>query len=195
MEKNKIATELKPLIIGGSAGSLNVLLKLLPSLRDDLELTIIIVLHRKNSNDTLLSDLFSTRTTLKVKEIEDKELLKKGTIYIAPADYHILFESDGTISLDYSEKVNYSRPSIDVAYESAAIIYKENLACLLLSGASSDGTKGLIEVKKYNGKILIQDPDTAESSFMPQQAIHKLQKETVLKPEEMTGYINALKFK
>ncbi len=192
MEKSKIITALHPLIIGGSAGSLTVLLKLLPSLRADIELTIIIVLHRKNSNDTLLSDLFATRTTLKVKEIEDKEMLKKGAIYIAPADYHILFESNGTVSLDYSEKVNYSRPSIDVAYESAAIVYKETLACLLLSGASSDGTKGLLEVKKHKGKILIQDPATAESPYMPQQAINKLQKETILRPEEMTNYINSL---
>jgi len=192
MEKNKVTGSLKLLIIGGSAGSLSVLLKILPFLRIDLNFAIIVVLHRKNSNDTLLSDLFATKTSLKVKEIEDKEPLKQGTIYIAPADYHILFETNGTVSLDYSEKVNYSRPSIDVAFETAAAIYKDNLSCLLLSGASSDGTKGLLEVKRHRGKILIQHPDTAETSYMPQQAINALPQETIIRPDEMVRYINSI---
>ena len=192
MEESKIAAQLKLLLIGGSAGSLNVLLKLLPFIKPDPRLAIIIVLHRKSTNDSILSDLLATRTSLEVCEIEDKEPLKPSVIYIAPPDYHILFESNGTISMDDSEKVNYSRPSLDVAFESAAQVYGVDLTCLLLSGASSDGTKGLEEVKRHKGTIAIQKPETAESPYMPQQAINKLGDAIILSPEEMIPFINAL---
>ncbi len=192
MEEDKITAHLKLLVIGGSAGSLNVLLKLFPYIKSDLDFAIVIVLHRKNTSDSILSDLLATRTTLAVCEIEDKQALKPSVVYIAPPDYHILFETDGTISLDYSEKVNYSRPSLDVAFESAAQVYGKNLTCIVLSGASSDGSKGLEEVKRTNGKIAIQKPDTADSPYMPQQALNKLQHETVISPEEMIGFINGL---
>lgn len=192
MEESKIAAPLKLLLIGGSAGSLNILLKLLPSIKPDPGFAIIIVLHRKNTNDSILSDLLATRTSLKVREIEDKEPLKPSVVYVAPPDYHILFEMNGTVSMDYSEKVNYSRPSLDVAFESAAQVYGSNLTCLLLSGASSDGAKGLEEVKRNKGKVAIQKPETAESPYMPQQAINKLKNELILSPEEMVGFINGL---
>jgi two-component system chemotaxis response regulator CheB len=192
MEESKITPPLKLLVIGGSAGSLNVLLKLFPYIKSDPAFAIVIVLHRKNTSDSILSDLLSARTTLHVCEIEDKQPIMPSVVYIAPPDYHVLFETDHTISLDYSEKVNYSRPSLDVAFESAAQVYGANLTCLLLSGASSDGTKGLEEVKRNKGKVAIQDPETADSPYMPQQAINKLQHEIVLSPEEMSGFINGL---
>lgn len=192
MEESEIVGHLKLLLIGGSAGSLTILLKLLPSIKADPGFAIIVVLHRKSSNDSTLSDLLTARTSLEVREIEDKEPLKPSVVYIAPPDYHILFETDGTVSLDASEKVNYSRPSLDVVFESAAQVYGPNLTCLLLSGASSDGAKGLEEVKRNRGKIGIQKPETAESPYMPQQAINKLKDATVLSPEEMIGFINAL---
>jgi two-component system chemotaxis response regulator CheB len=192
MEEDKITGHLKLLIIGGSAGSLPVLFKLFPFIKSEARLAIIIVLHRKSSSDSILSHLLATRTALKVCEIEDKQPLKPAVVYIAPPDYHILFETNGTISLDYSEKVNYSRPSLDVAFETAAQVYGPDLACLLLSGASSDGTKGLEEVKKNHGKVAIQKPETADSPYMPQQAINRLKNALILTPEEMPGFINGL---
>jgi len=192
MEKNKIEEAHKLLLIGGSAGSLNVILKLLPLLRTDLLPSIVVVIHRKNTFDTLLQDLFSSRTTLPVKEIEDKETMQRGSIYLVPPDYHVLFENDGILSLDYSEKVNYSRPSIDVAFESAAQVYGSNLITVLLSGASSDGVKGLIEAKRNNGITIVQDPATAETPYMPMQALHVMQPDFILKPEELGAYINSL---
>jgi two-component system chemotaxis response regulator CheB len=192
MEESKLSAGHKLLVIGGSAGSLLVLLEALPGVKADPSLSIVIVVHRKNTPDSLLSDLLAARSGLVVKEIEDKEILKGGEVYIAPADYHILFENDGTISLDFSEKVNFSRPSIDVAFESAAGVYKDKLNCLLLSGASADGVKGMIEAQNENGRIAVQDPETAESAYMPQQAIRRIPSCTILKPADMADFINAL---
>lgn len=192
MEKGKIEEPLKVLLIGGSAGSLNVLLKVLPELTADLLLVIVIIVHRKNTPDTALAELLASRTTLPVKEIEDKQPLKAGRIYLAPADYHILFENNGSVSLDVSEKVNFSRPSIDVAFESAAYVYKQRLTALLLSGASADGTKGLLEIKNQKGYIAVQEPSTAESPYMPQQALNLIPACPVLAPEQMANFINHL---
>ena len=180
------------LIIGGSAGSLDVLLKVLPAIDLTLSFPIIIVVHRKQGTDSLLSDLLSSKTLLKVKEVEEKELIIPGTIYIVPSDYHLLIEKDHTFSLDYSEKVNYSRPSIDVTFQSAAEIYEDKLACLLLSGSNTDGVNGLITAKKYGGEIAVQDPLSAQVDYMPAQAILRAQVDKVLPIEEMANYINTI---
>ena len=180
------------LIIGGSAGSLDVILKLLPDLSTDLEFPIIIVLHRKSGRNSMLTDLLSARTKLKVKEIEEKEEIRSSTIYVAPPSYHLLVEKDRTFSLDASEKINFSRPSIDVTFESAAEVFKENLVCLLLSGANSDGTLGLEMVNRSGGKTAIQDPKSADSSFMPQNALNHVTINEILEPKNMANFINNL---
>lgn len=182
----------KALIIGGSAGSLEVLLKILPNLSTDLSFPIIIVVHRKQGTDFLLADLLSSKTTLKVKEVEEKEEIKAKTIYIAPSDYHLLIEKNFTFSLDYSEKVNFSRPSIDVTFQSAAEVYTNKLACLLLSGSNADGVNGLKAVKIHGGLALAQDPATASIGYMPEQAILSVKIDQVLKVEDMADYINSL---
>src|ERR1700733_10706512 len=122
MEKAGISS-IKLLVIGGSAGSLDVLLEILPHLRKDLPFAIAVVLHRKKESDSVLNDLLSGRSALPVKEVEDKQRILPATIYLAPADYHLLVEKDGWFAVDASEKVNYSRPSIDVSFESAADAY------------------------------------------------------------------------
>lgn len=182
----------KALIIGGSAGSLDVLLRILPAINQNISFPIIIVVHRKKGLDSLLTELLASKTFLKVKEAEEKEKLIAGTIYIVPSDYHLLLEIDFTISLDSSEKVNYSRPSIDVTFHSAAEVYKDKLVCLLLSGSNSDGVNGLIAVKKLGGETAAQDPTTAQVGFMPKQAILKANVDQVLTIEEMSNYINLL---
>ncbi len=192
MEKDKITSSCEVLVIGGSAGSLEVLLKVLPKLNSILNFTIVVVLHRKNSADSMLSELLAMRTSLKVKEVEDKQPLSQSHVYIAPADYHLLFEKSKVMSLDYSEKVNYSRPSIDVAFESASEIFGPSLVCILLSGANSDGVAGLRAAKENGGRIIVQDPGTAESPFMPEQAILKAKVDLILKPEDMAEFINSL---
>lgn len=180
------------LFIGGSAGSLEVLLKILPDLKADIEFAIVIVLHRKPGADEILTDLLSSRTEIPVKEIEEKMSIRKGTIYLAPSDYHLLLERDETFSLDHSEKINYSRPSIDVAFESAADVYKDKLVGLLLSGANADGVAGLLKIKKTGGRVIVQDPDSAVMSFMPGQAALYVNYDALLKIEEIADYINDL---
>lgn len=180
------------LVIGGSAGSLDVLLRVFPKLKSDLHFPIVIVLHRKSSSDSSLTDLFSSRTNIEVKEIEDKQSLMPGKIYVAPADYHVLFEKEDLLSLDFSEKVNYSRPSIDVTFESASEIFGAGVVCLVLSGANGDGAHGLRIVKHHGGRAIIQDPTTAESPYMPLQMLLAVTPDAILKTEEMAEFINAL---
>lgn len=189
MEEDGMKRHYELLVIGGSAGSLEVIMKLLPGLRNNLPLAIIIVLHRKN-NESILVDLLTGITSWKVKEAEEKEPIEPGTIYLAPADYHLLIEKSRTISLDFSEKVNYSRPSIDVSFECAAEVYGPSLACLLLSGANADGVEGMKLVKELGGLTMVQDPAEASVSYMPQQAVEGLQIDHILKTEEMAGFIN-----
>ncbi len=181
----------KCLVIGGSAGSLDVLLKVLPVLDGNLNFPIIIVVHRKQGMDSLLTDLLAHRTTLKVKEADEKDSILNGTVYIAPSDYHLLIEKDFTFSLDYSEKVNYSRPAIDVTFQSAAEAYGTGLVCLLLSGSNADGVNGLITVNKFGGLTLVQDPSSAQVTYMPDQAILRANVSAILKIEEMANYINS----
>lgn len=177
-------------LIGGSAGSLKVLLEVLPNIKGDLSFPIIIILHRKGSADSMLAELLDSRTNLTVVEAEEKEKLIPGYIYLAPADYHLLIEKDHTISLDFSEKLNYSRPSIDVTFTSAAEIYGDKTAALLLSGANSDGVDGLNIIKQNNGTTLVQDPVTAEVDFMPRQAVMNAKIDFILEPKEIAAFIN-----
>ena len=180
---------MKVVLIGGSAGSLEVLMKVAPILTVNPVMALVIILHRKASEDSTLEDLFRAKTSIPVQEIEDKTLLAPGYMYIAPANYHLLFENDHHISLDVSEKVNYSRPSIDVAFESAAEIYGSQLTAILLSGSNADGTAGLLAVRDSGGTTVVQDPDTAEMPFMPKHAIDTLTIDHVLDVEALADFI------
>lgn len=177
-------------LIGGSAGSLKVLLEILPNIRKDISFPIIIILHRKGSVDSILAELLNSRTKLIVTEAEEKEKLMPGYIYIAPADYHLLIEKDETISLDFSEKLNYSRPSIDVTFISASEVYRDKTFALLLSGANSDGVDGLNWIKQNNGTTVVQDPVTAEVDFMPRQAVMNAKIDFILEPKQIAAFIN-----
>ena len=192
MEENQLAKDCEVFVIGGSAGSLTVLFSLLPSLPISFPFAIIIVLHRKNSGDSSLSDLLSLKSPVPVREIEDKDLIEAGSIYLVPADYHVLIEKNRTFSLDYSEKVNFSRPSLDVTFESAAEIYGPTVTAVILSGANEDGTKGLTAVKKNGGTTIAQNPDSAQMPVMPQYAISQNVVDAVLSPEEIANYIQKI---
>lgn len=183
----------KLLVIGGSAGSLEVLLQLLPELEPQWPLAMIIVLHRRTDNDTLLTELLSAKTSLSVKDAEEKDVLLPGCVYVTPSDYHLLIEPDGSLTLDASEKVNYSRPSIDVTFMSAAEVFGNRLYCLLLSGANVDGAEGLQVVHELGGFTAVQDPETAEVSFMPKHAIHTAKVDKVLNIPEMIAFVKGLK--
>ena len=179
-------------IIGGSAGSLEVLLRVLSEVRSDLSFPIIIVVHRKHGADSLLPNLLASRTSLIVKEVDEKEKITAGTVYVAPSDYHLLIEQDRTFSLDYSEKINYSRPAIDATFQTAAEVYKKKLVCLLLSGSNADGVNGLKSVKAWGGQAVIQDPASAQVAYMPAQAKLHVEIDRILGIEDIAEFINLL---
>ncbi len=159
-------------VIGGSAGSLDVILNIIHALPPDTGAVFIIVVHRRNDKDSILEHLFAIKTRLAVKEVEDKEPIAVNTIYIAPPDYHLLVENEESFSLDSSERINYSRPSIDVTFESVAEVFRDRVVGVLLSGANADGAGGIESIKNSGGYTIVQNPATAEVSYMPLQAIN-----------------------
>lgn len=122
----------------------------------------------------------------------DKDEILPGVIYLAPPDYHVLIEKDKTITLDDSEKINYSRPSIDVTFECAAEVYGEKLICVLLSGANADGVDGLVKARKLGAYIVVQDPESAEVPFMPQSAVNTVEIDLILNDKNPQQLINRL---
>src|SRR5690606_22111450 len=180
--------------IGGSAGSLQVILEILPKLRSDLSVSIIVVFHRKSvPNSEMLINLLALKTTLTIKEAEDKEKIKPGVVYIAPADYHLFIEKDHSLSLDASEKVNFSRPSIDLTFITAADVYQNRMVGVLLSGANSDGIRGLEAIQSQGGYCIAQDPLSSQVPYMPAKAISKKVVDTIATPSEIALFINNCK--
>lgn len=187
-KKNR--TEL--VVIGGSAGSLQVILEMIRHLKPGLGFSILIVLHRKAQAANILETLLQQYAVQQVIEIEDKTELEPDKIYLVPADYHVLLDSREVMSLDRSERINYSRPSIDITMISAADIFGENLVAVLLSGANADGVAGLKYIKKKGGRVWVQDPESAEISYMPQQALRQVDYDLIFLPEDLAGLINQL---
>ncbi|MDB6073860.1 MAG: cheB 2 [Verrucomicrobiaceae bacterium] len=163
--------DLQALVIGASAGAVEALLCILPSLPADYPLVIIIVVHLPPHGESILASLLATRCQIAVKEAEDKELVRPGTAYLAPPNYHLLVEPDLRLALSVDDPVLYSRPSIDVLFESAADAYGDALTGVILSGANSDGAHGLRAIGEAGGLALVQAPMTAEASAMPQAAL------------------------
>lgn len=174
-------------VLGGSAGSVEVLEQLLGALPADLPVPALMVVHLHASDDGGLSAHLARYSRLPVIEPCDKETLLAGHVYTAPASYHMLVERDGGIALSVDERVLWSRPAIDVLFESAASAWGSGLVALLLSGASHDGTAGLAAVRAGGGYTLVQDTGTAESTFMPAAAIAAGVVDEVLRPARMAG--------
>lgn len=192
MAENKLMPGIQLIVIGGSAGSLEVVLKLVPALPARLSAAIVIVTHRKASSEDILVELLQAKSGWPVKEAEEKEPIRPNTIYIAPSDYHLLLEKDHTFSLDVSEKVNYSRPSIDATFESAAEVYGPALLAILLSGANADGVEGMKRVKALGGRCAVQDPATADVDYMPRQAMEQVAIDAIVPATGFAGYIKGL---
>ncbi|HEV7387637.1 MAG TPA: chemotaxis protein CheB [Gemmatimonadaceae bacterium] len=157
-------------VIGTSWGGLTAMTSLFAALPDDFPIPIVIVQHRSKDSDRLLSQLLQDKTALKVCEIEDKDPLKGGTIHVAPANYHVMLES-GYLSLTIEEPVRYSRPSIDVMFDSAADTYGPAAIGIILTGANEDGARGLASIARRGGRALVQDPKSAEIPIMPEAAL------------------------
>lgn len=159
------------LLLGGSAGSFKVIYNAVKLFPPDLNKTVVIVIHRKKNFFSEIENLFKESSQIAIRDINDKEVLANNTIYIAPANYHTLIEKDRSFSLDVSEAIWYSKPSIDVTFESASEIYKDRCTAILFSGANADGALGLRKLRNNGALTIVQDPADAEMTEMPQAAI------------------------
>lgn len=177
------------IVIGTSAGGLSALTTLLSALPEDFSLPVIIVQHRSKDEPTLLEEVLSFKCRIRILQADEKQKILAGTVYFAPGDYHLLIEQDRTFSLSFEPPVNYSRPSIDVLFESAALVYQRKLLAIILTGASTDGADGIRMIRKMGGTTIAQKPHTAAHKTMPQAAVNTGCIQHILELEEITKFL------
>lgn len=177
------------IIFGGSAGSIEVIMNIFPFIPEDYPFAIVVVLHRKNTVEHHLEDVLSRKAKIPVIEIQDKMQLKPANIYIAPGDYHLLVDDTGLCTLDYSEKVNYSRPSIDVTFDCFANAFGNRCIGILLSGANSDGAESLKNIQDHGGLTIVQSPESAAVATMPMAAINLFNPHVIADIPEIAGML------
>lgn len=182
----------KAIVIGTSHGGLEALRLILTNLKEGFPLPVFIVLHIGDHNNDSFIEHLNGLCSLQVKEAEMNELICPGTIYFAPPNYHLLIEDDLTLSLSTSEKVNFSRPSIDVLFESAALVYNKHLIGVILTGANSDGANGLKTIKDFGGTAIVQNPCSSTSPAMPRAALKLAKPQIKLKLEDIADKLNQL---
>ncbi len=179
------------IVMGVSAGGLAALKAILPRLSDKMTQPVIIVQHMSSDSDDFLVQHFDKLCNLGVKEAEDKMPIESGTIYFAPANYHLLVEEDKSFALSTAERVQYSRPAIDVLFETAAEVFQDRLIGVILTGANSDGTEGIRTIRAHGGYALAQSPETCEAATMPSSAI-AAGVDAVLDLEKIAPFINRM---
>lgn len=179
-------------VIGASAGAWDALSVILPALPQTFNLPVMVVVHLPPDRKSLLAELFAEKCSMDVAEAEDKEPILGGVIYFAPPDYHLLIESNNTLSLSSDEPVLFSRPSIDVLFESAADAYGPALTAIILTGASEDGARGLAAVIAAGGTAIVQRPEDAYAAAMPQAALARSPGARILSLAEITLWLQAI---
>lgn len=184
-----VASSVEAVVIGGSAGAFDVLRVLVPALPRESAAPIIILLHVATDGPGILHEVLAHWTSLPVTQAEDKEPIVGGRIYVAPPGYHLLVERDRTFALSMDEPVNYSRPAIDVLFESAADAYGEGLMGVLLTGASSDGALGLQAIHRRGGTTVVQTPMSSEVALMPESAMRLFKPDHVLAPAQIASLL------
>jgi two-component system chemotaxis response regulator CheB len=185
----QISNQYKAIVIGGSAGSFQVINKILNGLPTDFELPIIMCLHRLKHVRQGFVEALNLKSSTVVEEPDDKEPIRKGKIYLAPANYHMLVELGNTFALSTDEMVNHSRPSIDLTLESAAYVYKTKLIGILLSGANKDGAMGMKKIKDWGGLTIVQDPAECMIDTMPTSALKLTQIDYTLPVQKILEFL------
>lgn len=179
-------------VIGASAGGVEALATLLPALPARCRASVFVVLHLPRERPSLLVEIFESRCALPVREAQDKEPVATGTVYFAPPDYHLLVDAGPQLALSTDDLVHFSRPSVDVLFESAADVYGDRLLGVVLTGASPDGAAGLAAVKRAGGGVAVQRPDTARSPIMVEAALRLTPSAMVLSLDEIAGLFRGL---
>ena len=178
--------------IGASAGGVEALSLLLPALPPDLRPAVFVVLHLPRERPSLLVELFQPRCAVPVREAMDKDPVEAGTVYFGPPDYHLLVDRGPALALSADGLVNFSRPSVDVLFETAADVYGARLLGIVLTGASHDGAAGLEAIKLAGGVTAVQDPETAHSRTMVEAALQRTTPDFVLSLPEISRLLGTL---
>jgi two-component system chemotaxis response regulator CheB len=177
--------------IGASAGAIETLRIVLASIPGSFGAALLLVIHVPANRESVLAEVLARHCALRVREATDKEKIEEGTVYVAPSGYHLLVEPDKTLSLSVDAPVNYSRPSIDVLFESAAYAYRDRLLGIVLTGANEDGADGLVAVRRSGGLAWVQDPSSAAAAVMPRSAIERAGADAVYDPSTMAAELVA----
>ena len=189
-ERGEVAPGYRLVVVGASAGGLHALRTIVAGLPDDFELPVVVVQHRAKESE-LLCELLQECSGLPVAEVNDKQEIGPG-VWVGPPDYHLLLD-DGFFSLTTDEPVRYSRPSIDVTFESAADVYGMDLIGVVLTGATADGSRGLRRIADEGGHAIVQDPESAEVRVMPRSAAKAVPDACVLPLEEIAPHLTRIR--
>jgi two-component system chemotaxis response regulator CheB len=180
--------EFRLIAIGCSLGGMNALVEVIGDLPASFPVPIVVVQHRYRTSNESLPAYIRRHAHLDVVDAEDKQPIEPGCVYLAPANYHLLVET-GELSLSVDEAVAFSRPSIDVLFESAADAYGEELIGIVLTGANADGAHGAARIKERGGFVIVQDPETAEAAAMPRAAIASVSVDRILPLDRIGPYL------
>jgi two-component system, chemotaxis family, protein-glutamate methylesterase/glutaminase len=186
------AADIRAVAIGVSTGGVEALSELLPALPADSRAAVFVVLHLPRDRPSLLVEVFSHKCELEVREADDKEPVRPGTVYFAPPNYHLLVEAGPQLALSADDLVNRCRPSIDVLFDSAAEVYREHLLGIILTGANEDGAAGLAAVHDAGGLTVVQEPGTAQSAAMILSALERRPVDLVLDLEGIAELLNGM---
>lgn len=189
MNKYNLNNSYKAVVIGGSAGSFQGVVKILSHLPKNFPLPIIMCLHRLKHVRHGFVEALSLKSVVQVTEPHDKEAIRKGAVYLAPANYHLSVELGNYFALSTEEMVNNSRPAIDITLFTCAYVYKEKLIGILLSGANKDGALGMRSIKERKGLTIVQDPSECMIETMPKAALSATQIDHVLKVDQIIEFL------
>jgi two-component system chemotaxis response regulator CheB len=188
----RLGGDIEAVVIGASAGGVQALSVLLPALPAHALAAILIVLHLPRDRPSLLADVFAQKCSLDVLEAQDKEPIVPGTVYFAPANYHLLVDQGPQLALSVDDLVHHSRPSIDVLFESAAEVYGNRLLGIILTGANEDGAQGLASVHDSGGVTVVQEPATAHAPQMILSALKLRPPDHVLSLDGIAAMLSTL---
>ncbi len=187
-----LAGRIDAIVMGASAGGVEALMTLLPALPARLSMPVFIVLHLPRDRPSMLVDIFAPKCRLPVYEAQDKEPVRPGTVYFAPPNYHLLIDDGPALALSSDELVNFSRPSIDVLFESAAEVFRSRLLGIILTGANDDGAAGLAAVGEAGGITIVQQPHTAQVKSMVLSALSRAPASHVLELDDIAVVLATL---
>jgi two-component system chemotaxis response regulator CheB len=190
--KDGAKRKVRAVVMGASSGGQAAVSKILSGLPETFSFSIMVVIHRGHEAGDYMERSLNEKCRCRVKQADDKEVMEAGTVYFAPPDYHLQVEDDGALSLSADPPVNYSRPSVDVLFESAADYFEAELVGIVLTGANNDGSRGLRRIGEVGGMTVAQEPASAEWPNMPRSAIETARPIHILPLEKISRFVQDL---